>query len=199
MCKNLENLQNNYLCSYINNYLCILLNNMNEKITAEDRINLKKIMDDTKDYEDNTAHIRKVKHSENIRDEIRKVNFLSRHYAELKKNDNSKYLEICQNECGFLFNNYTDIFNRLVKDELDLSIMTQLLTVLKMIEDEKVDQGEGSVLVGKVLKKLYLDSAIKRGENIDKEQKVNEEVNAKVNPIEKISWGEYKERFLQFN
>jgi len=172
---------------------------MDEKITVEDRINLKKLMEDTKGYEDNTAHIRKVKHSEKIRDEIRKMNFLTRHYAELKKDNYPKYIELCQNECGFLFNNYTDLFNRLVKDELDLSIMTQLLTVLKMIEEEKVNQEEGSILVGKVLKKLYLDSAIKRGENIDKENKKIDEKDDETRPVEKISWGEYKEKFLKFS
>ena len=191
-------LQNNYLYTYINNYLFILINNMNEKITAEDRINLKRLMDDTKDYKDNTTQIRKVKHSEKIRDDIRKHNYINRHYEELKKNNSSKYIEMCQIECGFLFNNYTDLFNRLVKDELDLTIMTQLLTVLKMIEEEKVNQEEGSILVGKVLKNLYLDSAIKRGENIDREHKI-EKKTEKTDSANVISWKEYKEKCLGFN
>ena len=33
----------------------------------------------------------------------------------------------------------------------------------------KVDQHEGSVLVGKLLKELYVDSALRRSENLDKE------------------------------
>jgi hypothetical protein len=167
---------------------------MDEKITVEDRINLKKLMNETKDYVDNTLHIRKVKHSEKIRDDVRKVNFLSREYAELKKTDKSKYTELCQNECVFLFNNYTDLFNRLIKDEIDLSIMTQLLTVLKMIEDEKINQEEGSILIGKVLKKLYLDSAIKRGDNIDRENRTEENENVENKPVYNISWKEYKQK-----
>ena len=62
----------------------------------------------------------------------------------------------------FLYNSYTNLFNRVIKDELDLEIMTKLLIVLKMIENGKINQHEGSVMVGKVLKELYVDSALKR-------------------------------------
>jgi hypothetical protein len=58
-----------------------------------------------------------------------------------------------------------------------------------LIEDEKVDQHEGSVLVGKVLKKLYIDSAMKHGERLDKEHE-----SEKVVPVQgkSISWSNYK-------
>ena len=101
-----------------------------------------------------------------------------------------EFVELCQIECPFLFNNYTDIFNKMVKNELDLTIMTKLLTVLKLIEDNKVDQHEGSVMVGKILKELYIDSATKRADNINKEYE-----SEKIPFIEskKISWKEYKQ------
>jgi hypothetical protein len=64
-----------------------------------------------------------------------------------------------------------------------------MLSVLKMIEDGKVDQHEGSVVFGKILKELYLDSAVKRGENLDKEHE-----SEKIQPVEgkKISWNQFK-------
>jgi hypothetical protein len=62
-----------------------------------------------------------------------------------------------------------DFFDKVIKDEIDLRIMTRLLIVLKLIEDEKVDQHEGSVMVGKILKERYLDSAVKRADTLDKE------------------------------
>jgi hypothetical protein len=67
--------------------------------------------------------------------------------------------------------------------------MTKLLTVLKLIEDGKTDQHEGSYMVGKILKELYLDSAVKRADNIDKEIE-----DQKVKPLEgkTISWSQYK-------
>jgi hypothetical protein len=59
-----------------------------------------------------------------------------------------------------------------------------------MIEDERVDQHEGSVIIGKILKELYLDSAIKRADNLDKERDQSEVVEL-VEPKE-ISWREFK-------
>jgi hypothetical protein len=46
--------------------------------------------------------------------------------------------------------------------------MSKLIQILKLIEDGMVDQHEGSVAVGKLLKELYVDSAMKTADNIDK-------------------------------
>jgi hypothetical protein len=161
---------------------------MNNTINNNERLNLKKLVDEM-DCDDNTDNIRKLKHSVLIRNDIRKIENLKTKNAELKKSKPDEFMSLCECECPFLFNNYTDIFHKVVKDELDLTIMTKLLTVLKMIEDGKVDQHEGSVLVGKILKELYIDSAVKRADNIDKEYE-----SMKVVPIEgkKISWQEFK-------
>ena len=76
--------------------------------------------------------------------------------------------------------------------------MSRLLHILKGIEEEKVDQHEGSVLVGKVLKELYLDSAVRHGKNLDKkyekvENEYEDQETKKEPPPEKlISWKEYK-------
>lgn len=153
-------------------------------MSHSERLDLKQLLDKS-DYVDNTDHIRKVKHSVLIRDDIRKMGNLKTMSAEIRKKHPQQFLETCQSECRFLFDNYTDIFNKLMKDELDLSIMTQLLTVLKLIEDGKIDQEKGSIMVGKVLKELYVDSALKRADNLDKEHESD-----KVAPIEpkQISW-----------
>jgi hypothetical protein len=86
-----------------------------------------------------------------------------------------------------------DIFNKMVKQEIDLTIMTKLLIVLKLIEDEKMDQHEGSVRVGTLLKELYVDAALKRSENLDKEYADSAAADAAVKkePLQ-ISWREYK-------
>jgi hypothetical protein len=76
-----------------------------------------------------------------------------------------------------------------LKDEIDLTIMQKLLIVLKLIEEEKVDQHEGSVMVGRILKELYVDSAIKRADALDREHGTErpEREDGK-----KISWKEFK-------
>ena len=135
-------------------------------LSESERLNLKRLINDS-ECEDNTEHIRKVKHSVLIRDDIRKLDTLKNTEAALKQSDFEKFKEKCSTEASFLYNNYTDIFNKMVNDELDLTIMTKMLVILKLIEDEKVDQHEGSAMIGKVLKELYVDSATKRMDNLD--------------------------------
>jgi hypothetical protein len=148
-----------------------------------DRLNLKELLDQN-DWQDNTENIRKIKHSTKIRDDIRRIENL-----KLSWDGKGDFLEICQKECSFLYDNYTDIFHKAVKSEVDLTIMTKLLTILKLIEDEKVDQHNGSIMVGKILKELYVDSAMKRMDNLDKEN-AKEQID-KVVP-KQISWRDYK-------
>jgi hypothetical protein len=161
---------------------------MDTYISNAERLDLKNMIDEMK-CENNTEHIRNLKHSVLIRDDIRKI-------VNLKKQNVLPIEELsllCQKETPFLHQNYTDIFNKIMKDEIDLVIMTKLLTVLKLIEDGKVDQHEGSVLVGKILKELYLDSAVKHADNLDKMY-----ADEKVQPIVglEISWKEYKKKIV---
>lgn len=157
-------------------------------LSESERLNLKRLINDS-ECEDNTEHIRKVKHSVLIRDDIRKLDTLKNTEASLKQSDFEKFKEKCSTEASFLYNNYTDIFNKMVNDELDLTIMTKMLVILKLIEDEKVDQHEGSVMIGKILKELYVDSATKRMDNLDAKYEADKPV-----PIEgkKVSWKEFK-------
>lgn len=153
-----------------------------------EKLNLKRLIDETQ-CEDNTDNIRKLKHSVKIRDDVRKIENLKKTNSALRSLQPDEFKELCQKEASFLFNNYTDIFNKIMKDEIDLLIMTKMLTILKLIEDAKVDQHEGSVMFGKVLKELYIDSAIKHGENLDKQYETEtiQKVEGK-----KISWSQYK-------
>jgi hypothetical protein len=155
----------------------------------EERLNLKKLLSQN-ECEDNTEHIRKVKHSRLIRDDILKMQELKKKNARIRKNVPDRFSAMCQSQCGFMFNNYTDIYNKAYKDELDLNIMSNLLDVLKHIEDGKVDQHEGSVIVGKMLKELYVDSALKRCNAINESIETPETVYA---DAKAISWRQYKE------
>ena len=157
-------------------------------LSADEKLNLQKMVTEM-GSEDNTEHIRKVKHSIVLRDEIRKLDTFKKGNTELQIREPEQYIEQCKGVTPFLHNNYTDIFNRIVKDELDLELMTKLLIVLKLIEDGKVDQNEGSVMVGKVLKELYVDSALKTGEHLD-EKYADDTVSTKI--TKPITWKEYK-------
>lgn len=160
-------------------------------LSNTERLNLKKMVNEMGGI-NNTENIRKIKHSVLIRDDIRKLDSLLNNELEFYQNDFENFLMKCQIECSFLYNNYTDIFNRIIKKELDLTIMTKFLTVLKLIEDEKIDQNEGSAMIGKILKELFLDSAIKQSNNLNN---IEPEPHEQKTPIkENISWKEYKNK-----
>jgi hypothetical protein len=161
-------------------------------LSPDEKLNLQKMVSEM-GSEDNTNTIRRVKHSVTLRDEIRKLDTFKMKNQMIKNSDNDKYVQLCRTETPFLYNNYTDIFNRMVKDELDLEIMTKLLIVLKLIEDGKVDQNEGSVMVGKVLKELYVDSALKQSKHLDEKNEKEHTTQLNIEPDTKpISWKEYK-------
>ena len=166
-------------------------------LTTDEKLNLQKMVSEM-GSEDNTATIRRVKHSILLRDEIKKLDTFKMKNEMMKTSDNNKYTQLCKAETPFLYNNYTDIFNRIIKDELDLEIMTKLLIVLKLIEDGKVDQHEGSVMIGKVLKELYVDSALKQSNHLDeKNEKENPTENKIDNDTKPITWKEYKKIPIQ--
>ena len=106
-----------------------------------DRLQLEKMIQ-ANDAADNTSQIRDLKHSMLIHADVATLLNLKRDYARLARSNPEQFDMMCVNRCSFLFNNYTDIFNKVKKDEIDLSILGKLLGVLKMIEDGKVDQHE---------------------------------------------------------
>lgn len=172
------------------------------KLTAEESLNLTKLIRESEDFQDNTEHIRKVKHSIKIRDDIQIIEDLKRTHFKKDSENNvlvpTNFLELCQNEASFLFYHYTDIFNKVVKDELNLDIMYKFLLVLKMVEDGKISQEEGSVAIGKLLKELYVDSALRRSENLDK-QYANADALEELptGPAREISWKQWSQRKIE--
>jgi len=158
------------------------------KMSISENLPLSALLDQS-NYVDNTETIRKLKHSKLIRDDIRKLDTFKNKNKMLWETNPQEFLEICASECSFLYNNYMDLFHKMIKDEIDLTIMTKLLVVLKLIEDDAVDQYRGSVMVGQILKELYIDSGVKRGEHLDK---IYEAEKPKLIEGKAISWKQYK-------
>ena len=159
-------------------------------LTNDERLNLKKMITES-ECDDNTDNIRRLKHSVLMRDDVRKLDTLKNTHNDMKTNKNDLILlHYVKMNVSF----YTQIILIYLiswnNDELDLTIMTKLLTVLKLIEDSKVDQHEGSVMVGKILKELYVDSATKRLDNIDKKHEGDNEPMSVGKPV---SWKQFKQ------
>ena len=164
---------------------------MNLQLSNDDRIDLKRLLS-TSDCENNTEHIRNMKHSTKIQDDIMILAKFQSSNQLLYETHPDKFEEEAKVLVPFLANGYTDIFNKVIRNEINFEILGKLLYVLKAIEDEKVDQHEGSVLVGKILKELYLDSAIRHGDNLDKKHAAEEPPKPELVKGRAISWKEYK-------
>ena len=136
--------------------------------------------------EDQTDLIRNLKHSQVLRNEVNNMILIKAKF----RGDNNKINEECINECGFLYTYYTDIFNKVKKDEIDIGILNKFLDVLRQIEDGELDQHEGSFLVGTLLKELYIDSAIKKSEKLEGQQTESKR-NVKI-AENNISWKQFK-------
>lgn len=142
--------------------------------------------------EDLTQQIRKTKQSQLIRDDIKQLIFLKDKYKRLSKSNPKEFDSICTNQCKFLFNNYTDIFNKIKLDTLNLTIMDSFLNILKRIEDGELDQHEGSYLVGKYLKELYIDSAMRNEERIKKNESKKKVQKKPLNVEKNITYKDFK-------
>ena len=119
------------------------------------------------DTTDCTQEIREKKQSVSIKTDVEHLVLLKAKYERLRKSNPVEFDAICVKQCAFLFNNYTDLYNKIKNDNLDIKILERFLTILKKIEDGELDQHEGSYMVGKYLKELYVDSALRTKEKID--------------------------------
>lgn len=136
--------------------------------------------------EDQTELIRQLKHSHIMRNELNEMLLIKAKY----RGDTEKIHLECMNECNFLFTYYTDIYNKIRKDEIDVNILNQFLDILEKIEDGEMDQHEGSFEVGTLLKKLYVDSALRKAEKLNEENKTISPEPKK--PNVEISWKQFK-------
>jgi hypothetical protein len=156
-------------------------------MNPNERLQLQNMLGSNNDFEDQTSKIRDLKHSTQIRNDVKAIQSIQ------NKCDQADYGVLCMSTAPFLFNNYTDIFNKVKKQELNLDILAKFLDVLEQIEEGKCDQHEGSFQVGKILKELYVDSALRKAEKLNN---TDDNDNQLQEPSEDISWREFKKKML---
>lgn len=149
--------------------------NSEEKLLLQEMIQANNV-------EDQTQTIRNLKHSELIKTDVLKL-------LEIMKDttDPSEIHIEAMMECNFIFTYYTDIYNRIRKSEIDMDLFYQFLNILCKIENGEIDQHEGSFEVGTILKKIYVDSALKRSEKLDELYKNHKNVEKR-----DIGWKNFK-------
>jgi hypothetical protein len=161
---------------------------MDYQLSNNDKLQLQEMIK-TNDVEDKTDLIRATKHSKLIREQVKLLEQLKQQHYELYKNNFQDFDTLTVEKCSFLFQNYTDIYNKVLKNEVNLEILNKFLDALELIENGEVDQHEASVKVGTYLKELYVDSALKKTEKMDAENSNKDDKN---NEFVEISWSEYK-------
>jgi hypothetical protein len=148
------------------------------------RLQLQKMIK-ANNVEDQTNLIRELKHSHVLRENINNLLLLKKKYgSNMDELHNDAMLE-----CNFLFTYYTDIYNKIKKDEISLDILFKFIDVLQQIEDGSLDQHEGSYVVGSLLKELYIDSALKKAEKLEQNEAPKEEYKK---PQVVMSWKQFK-------
>lgn len=159
----------------------------NIKMDDKARLQLQKMLKEN-DVLDQTELIRELKHSAIMRKEVNILLDLLKEYP----NDPDTIQMEGMIQCSFLFNYYTDLFNKIRKKEIDITILFKLIDVLEGIEEKKIDQHEGSYIVGTLLKKIYVDSALRKADILDKQHGSDEKESAPAPEPISISWKEYK-------
>jgi hypothetical protein len=157
-----------------------------EKMNDAQRLQLQNMIK-ANNVEDQTNLIRTLKHSELLKSDINSLILLKAKY----RNEPNKINELALIECNFLFTYYTEIYNKIKKDEIDLDILFKFIEVLKNIEDGKIDQHEGAFTVGTLLKKIYIDSAIKKADKLNEEYEKNIPKKPFKEPNQ-ITWKQFK-------
>ena len=152
------------------------------------RLNLQKMV---KEYgtEETTDKIRELKHSKLIQRDVQLLLDIKQKYSRM---DQDTVKTMAQNQCIFLWKNYTNIFNKLFSGYLDLTILNKFISLLKSIEDGIYDQYEASMKVGQVLKEIYIDSALKETEIKETQRNKKKKKKKNKSNVVNISWREFK-------
>lgn len=153
------------------------------------RIELSKLINEY-GTEETTDKIRTLRHSKSIKNDVSMIIELRNKYPRIYKTNITMFKEMCVKRSTFLFTNYTNIFNKLINNELDLELLFKFIGILESIENGKLDQHEASYKAGTILKQLYVDSALKRDENHNHTKRKKAVLKNRNN----ISWSEYKNK-----
>tara|TARA_B100001093_G_scaffold477995_1_gene505784 strand:- start:1608 stop:2141 length:534 start_codon:yes stop_codon:yes gene_type:complete len=168
--------------------------NNSKILNSQEKLDLNNLIK-ANDSEDCTQEIRNKKQSKLIRSDVKHMLFLKNKYSRLIQSNPNEFDKICVSQCQFLFNNYTDIYNKIKNNTLNLDIFDKFLNVLKEIEDGELNQHEGSFIIGKLLKELYIDSALRNQEQIDAKthkKKIQKKPSSIQNNEKKISYKDFK-------
>lgn len=148
-------------------------------MNEEQRIQLGELMK-TNNTIDNTELIRNLCHSKKIRNCVEKIETIriENPNADFKTMDS-----LCIEPANFLFRNYTVIYNKLIRGQIDINMFYVFLDKLRDIETGKLSQQDAAYDIGMLLRNMYVDPRLKDMEDKKKpDYKKGKDIN----------WSDYK-------
>merc|ERR1711935_962582 len=112
------------------------MENVDEKMARH----LDNLVNDT-NIEQTTEKIRELKHSTNIKQCVNDILCIQKDYARLPY---ARIEDIAKSRCQFLLVNYRDIFYKVLKKEIDVSLLFRFIGILEKIEKGILNQHEAS-------------------------------------------------------
>ena len=143
------------------------------------------------DVTQTTDKIRQLRHSGQIKVCIDNIVKLKATHNRMSK---SMFEKMAVGQANFLFTNYTKIFYKLLKDELNIKILYEFVNILKQIEEGNLNQHEGSYMVGKKLKELYVDSVVEKDKTMRENDAIEDAKKAAKlkKPKKKINYKQFR-------
>ena len=161
------------------------MDNIDQKMARH----LDNLMSDT-NIEQTTDKIRELKHSKKIKECVYEVLKIKKAYSRLPY---TRIEDIAKSRCSFLLTKYRDIFFKVMKNEIDVTLLFRFIDILEKIENGILNQHEASFQVGTILKKIYIDSTLKRNEKLNKnDEKKQKRKKKKIE--KKMSFAEWNKK-----
>lgn len=131
------------------------------------------------DVKDNTDSLRSEKKSFKIRKDVDLI-------LELKAQTKNGIITLAieseydlKSRCTFLHENFPNIYEKLMKDEINVNILRAFLDELFKIESGELDQHEASYNIGMLLKSVYVDKELDKIDNPEDNTKIGKSVSYK--------------------
>tara|TARA_Y100000389_G_C17458942_1_gene520215 strand:+ start:300 stop:752 length:453 start_codon:yes stop_codon:yes gene_type:complete len=143
--------------------------------------------------EDVTDKIRERKHSRYLRIDAQRIKEIIELGIEESEEHRANRFEAA---APFMFREYTDIYNRARKGNLDFDILGKFIDVLEKIELGELGQHDGAHVIGKLLKKIYVDSALRQADKLDTNAKKEIKIREKVKDISYAAFKSEKGKYV---
>jgi hypothetical protein len=143
------------------------------------------------DVADSTERIRELKHSSKIRGDLERLMALRREHTRATP---EVFRRMALARCPFMHEHYSDMLFKLIKNEVDINLIMRFVDLLAAIENGQLNQHEASFQVGTILKKIYIDSVLKRDELREQEEEAKRKRKKKGGAKKKMDYAQWARR-----